>query len=75
MMPVKHMRISILEEMFIMTSRQALAVAILPFQVTQADLATAAARTRRLVKHWTVQRRSIALRRYEVEGIGMLFEQ
>ena len=53
-MPVKHMRISILEEMFIITSRQALAVAFLPLQVTQGDLATAAARTRRLVKHWMV---------------------
>jgi hypothetical protein len=75
MMPVKHMRISILEEMFIITSRQALAVAFLPLQVTQGDLATAAARTRRLVKHWMVQRRSIPLTRYKLEKQGMLFKK
>jgi hypothetical protein len=69
MMPVAHMHISLLEDILITTCRQALAVALLSLQVTQADLATAAAHTHKVAILQTVQQEG---RRCKLEEQGML---
>jgi hypothetical protein len=72
MMPMEHMHISLLEDILITICREVLAVVSLPLQVSQADLVTAAARTRKLANLQTVQQEGIPLRRCEVEEQGML---
>lgn len=70
---MEHMHISLFEDILITTCRQALAVAFLTVQVSPANLATAVARTRKLVNLQKVQQEGVPLRRCKVEEQGMLF--